>query len=117
MVLKRDGANKLHELADRARQLSADLKDFRQEHGLRRAAVYPESKCTLGVLAVFVVIETGVNGYMFARGSEFGLLGGGIEAIVFSLANVALIGFVGGGGCRPCSRTDVARGEPLALVA
>lgn len=96
-VLQLDGANKLHEFADRAKRLSNDLKEFREEHGLRRAAVYPESKLlNWGFLALFIVLETAINGYMFARGSQFGLIGGGAEALVFSVANVGVIGFVGG---------------------
>lgn len=96
-VLQLDGTNKLHEFADRAKRLSSDLREFREEHGLRRAAVYPDSKLLgWGFLALFVVFETAINGYMFARGSQFGLIGGGTEALVFSVANVGVIGFVGG---------------------
>lgn len=86
-----EGRNRLHREISRTRNLATDLRRFKEENGLSREARYPEAKWFYwGVLAAFILIETGFNGLMFARGSPFGLLGGAFEAIFFALANVTL---------------------------
>ena len=79
-TLSIDGANKLDEKARRARDLSHDLNRFKAKHELVRSSVRPES--TLwhwGLLSFFVAVEAVMNGYMLARGNDFGLVGGAIR--------------------------------------
>jgi hypothetical protein len=42
-----------------------------------------------------IAIETALNGNIFAQGSDFGLLGGVLQAFTFSLANVGMGGLTG----------------------
>lgn len=66
-----------------------DLEGFRTENNLTRDADYPKSRTlALGVLAVLVLVEAGINGVFFADSSDQGLLGGWIEAFVLALTNV-----------------------------
>jgi len=72
---------------------------FKQENRLRDDARYPESK-TLYLSFAFLIflIESVANGFFFAAGSEFGLLGGVSQAVIIAFINVVpayfLIGVV-----------------------
>src|ERR1700722_13710388 len=66
-----------------------ELSDFRTKHKLKRAARNPARRwTTFGLLFLLIGIEAGLNGFFFAKGSEFGLLGGVGTAIGISFANV-----------------------------
>jgi hypothetical protein len=73
-----------------------ELADFRKRHRLRRA-VRPNAKpwTTLGLLALLIGVESAFNGVFFAKGSDFGLLGGVVVAIVISFINVVAAFFLG----------------------
>jgi hypothetical protein len=66
-----------------------ELRDFRAKHKLKRAARDPSNRLTtLGLLFVLIGVEAAVNGVFFAKGSEFGLVGGIVTAVGVSFANV-----------------------------
>lgn len=67
-----------------------ELRYFKSKHGREYDAEYAESWLfQLGLLLILVVIEAGVNMVLFAANNDLGLLGGWIEALFVSLANVA----------------------------
>jgi len=69
--------------------LRDELAEFRQRHRLRRAARSPtRRRTTVGLLVVLIGIEATLNGIFFAKGDEFGLLGGIGTAIGISFVNV-----------------------------
>lgn len=86
-------------LAETHRRLST-LKDekqrygdyflrFKTEHRRDVDAHYPDSRLLhYSLVAVLLLLESLANGYFFARGSEFGLLGGISQAIVVGVANI-----------------------------
>ena len=78
------------------RRALRQLSWFRRHHRLLREADYPTSLLLqIGILAALVLSESVANMYFFAMGSELGLLGGLIQALVISLANVGLAVLVG----------------------
>ena len=67
----------------------ADLENFKAEHSLSRDAHYPSSPLlAFGILSILVIVEAGINGVLFADGSDQGLFGGWLEALVLAIANV-----------------------------
>ena len=65
------------------------LNAFRMEHGVTRAAVYPESHLWhIAVLIGLAFVEALANMVFFARGAE-GLLGGLLESLVVAAVNIA----------------------------
>jgi hypothetical protein len=73
-----------------------ELSDFRTRNKLRRIARHKSSRwTTLGLLAVLVGVESALNGVFFAKGSDFGLLGGVVVAVAISFINVIVAFFVG----------------------
>jgi hypothetical protein len=80
----------------RERRAFRQLKSFRDEHDLTREAHYPASlSLHYALLAVAVLGEGLLNCYFFARGSDYGLLGGFFEALMVAGVNVALAFLVG----------------------
>jgi hypothetical protein len=66
-----------------------ELAEFRSKHKLKRAARNPATRwTTFGLLFLLIGMEAGLNGFFFAKGSEFGLLGGIGTAIGISFVNV-----------------------------
>ena len=76
-----------------------ELSAFRHEHRLGRDACYPQSWLWAGfVAAAILMAETFANASLFAAGSEFGILGGWLDAASFALPNFLLslsIGLIG----------------------
>ena len=73
-----------------------ELVEFRRRHRIRRAARKNAKRwTTLGLLAFLIGIESAFNGVFFAKGSDFGLLGGVVVAIVISFINVIVAFFSG----------------------
>jgi hypothetical protein len=66
-----------------------ELNDFKRRHRLTRPARLPARRwTTVGLLTILVAFESVLNGFFFAKGSEFGLLGGVGIAIGISVTNV-----------------------------
>lgn len=75
---------------------SKEIRAFKQEHGLRRPAYEAPHPAMIGVvLLVCVLIETVLNGYLFAQKNELGLLGGAFVAALVAIVNVAVASFLG----------------------
>jgi hypothetical protein len=73
-----------------------ELVEFRRRHKIRRAARKNGKRwTTLGLLAFLIGVESAFNGVFFAKGSDFGLLGGIVVAIVISFINVIVAFFLG----------------------
>ncbi|MGE3143346.1 MAG: hypothetical protein AB7L65_08500, partial [Hyphomonadaceae bacterium] len=89
-------AHDLAGAAQRARQAAADLASFQRVHGLRRLAVYPDSRVLqAGLLLCAALFEALFSAALFAQDDARGLLGGAVTAIGLSGANVVL-GFLAG---------------------
>lgn len=66
-----------------------ELRDFQVKNRLKRTARDPANRyTTFGLLSLLIGVEAAVNGVFFAKGSEFGLVGGIVTAIGISFANV-----------------------------
>ena len=108
----RDAMTKLREanhraLADlgplREAYISArdELSEFRRRQRLTRGAHNPARRWTsFGLLVILVVFEAGLNAVFFAKGSEFGFIGGVGTAIGISITNVLIAFFIGLGPAR-----------------
>ncbi len=84
-----------------------ELENFRKLHQLIRLARNPPHKwTTFGLMSVLIIVESGLNGAFFAKGNEFGLLGGVITAIAISFLNVVLAFGVGFGPARLVNRRN-----------
>ena len=81
---------------DDLRRWHAALEDFREKHGLRRPA-YPDGSTlsTAVILIACVLVETLLNGYLFAQKNELGLLGGAMIAGLVSIVNVGISSVAG----------------------
>lgn len=81
-----DSLKQIRQLVEERRQ---DLKNFKVENDLNRSARYPESHLTsVAILSFILIAEVLLNGYFFAQDSDFGLLGGGIQALIFAFLNI-----------------------------
>lgn len=73
-----------------------ELADFKKRHRLARAArAHARRYTTFGLLFVLIAFESMANGVFFAKGSEFGLVGGVSTAVIISLINVAFCFLLG----------------------
>lgn len=94
-----DDLNHLHLIKQEVEGRHAELEDFRRVHQLRRMpnTVSVREKLFRSIIvAILIVLESLINGSMFASGSEAGLIGGISQALVLSLLNVGsalLFGF------------------------
>jgi len=77
-------------LRERFMALRNEPHDFKKKHRLTRVArVHARRWTTFGFLFVLIAFESMANGLFFAKGSEFGLVGGVGTAIIISFINVA----------------------------
>lgn len=91
------GRNELVNLQFAEQQAYSAKKIFMRENNLNKPAYYPESLVfSVAILATLVLFESMGNAYFFATGSELGYLGGILQAILVSLANVVVIAGLGG---------------------
>jgi hypothetical protein len=85
--------NTLHTLLQAAGNREAEYQEFRQRHNLNRLPrniSQGQRTFAFMVLAVFVILESILNGMFFAEGSEAGLIGGVMQALVLSILNVGV---------------------------
>lgn len=83
----------LRATGERARQLDAELREFKSIHGLSRGAVYPTgARAFFGyaLLLFLIVFEGLLNSTFFAQGVDSGLLGGAAYAMALAALNVAI---------------------------
>jgi hypothetical protein len=72
-------------------ELRSDLASFKDRHEINRAPDYPESKFVfVAVLVAIFVTESVLNAFFFAAGSDYGLLGGWIDAVRYAGINIAI---------------------------
>lgn len=83
----------LHGLRRDLSEAEAYLKLFREKHRITHPA---QRKSTLGlivkllIIALLVVGEIVANGFFLSAGNELGMIGGIVEAIIFSVLNVGV---------------------------
>lgn len=95
-TLRLRGQGEIHESEQRVKEARRELLDFRKKHQLSRLAVYPESLIfRWGLVGFIIVVESVVNGFIFAASNSFGVLGGIVYALILSGLNVG-IGLVAG---------------------
>lgn len=85
--------NQLHILHTEVAGRENEFRGFRDLHRLSRLPNVGSRNHSLfaGMLiAVFILVESILNGMFFARGSESGLIGGVAQAFVFSILNVGV---------------------------
>ena len=85
--------NQLNMLLQAVGAREEEFRQFRLRHGLTRPPRYTsreERTLALLVLLVFVLLESILNGMFFAEGSEAGLIGGVVQALVLSILNVGV---------------------------
>ena len=83
--------SEMKELTDIYDKSVEDLEMFKTKNKIKREALYPQSNIlSIGMLLLFVLIESVFNGYFFAGGNDLGLLGGLIQAVVISIVNISL---------------------------
>lgn len=86
-----DDLNQLHNARQEVKGRECEFETFRAAHNLVRLpnVVSTREWWFRGLLlAIFVVLESTLNGLFFAKGSEAGLIGGVTQAFVLSLLNV-----------------------------
>lgn len=72
-----------------------EVNRFRLEEGRNADADYPESRVWhWGILVALVVLESLINGLFFGANVEGGLLAGTSYAVLISVVNVAVLGWV-----------------------
>jgi hypothetical protein len=62
---------------------------FREANNIHRIADYPESNILhWAIVVALILLESVANSFFFAGGSDLGLLGGGLQAMIISLVNI-----------------------------
>jgi hypothetical protein len=92
----RTGTDKLFGLRKQLAEAEDDLAAYRAEHGLRRPVWHQEtSGSVFGILIFILAVEAALNGYFLGKGSQFGFVGGLLDAIIIAGLNIA-VGFAVG---------------------
>ncbi len=91
------GFDRLVESKKNVLEKTAQLNFFKSNNQLRgRDADYPESNLyVLGLVFFFMLVEVIANSFFFAEGSDIGLLGGFIEALLVSIGVIWISFFTG----------------------
>jgi len=67
------------------------LRVFQKDNGLHREAHYPKSSVLhWAIVFSLIAIEAATNSRFFAKASEFGLLGGWLQALVVAFVNIGV---------------------------
>jgi hypothetical protein len=85
--------NQLNMLLQAVGSREEEFHRFRKRHGLNRPPRYTtpdERTLALLLLLVFLLLESILNGMFFAEGSEAGLIGGVVQALVLSILNLGV---------------------------
>ena len=109
-VAQRTQQNAVHSAASAARDAEERLRGFREAHQRSYLPVRRISPLlSWAILLVMFVIESAVNGLMFAGGSDFGIVGGVLRAAMFAAFNIALGAAAGWIAVRQLWHTHVGR--------
>jgi hypothetical protein len=90
--------NELHTMLRTVGSREDELREFRERHFLNRqpkTVSRGERILAIMLLVVFVLLESILNGMFFAEGSEAGLIGGVVQALVLSVLNVGMAALYG----------------------
>jgi len=110
----RTGTDILYKLKRQVADAERDLEKFRNDHGLSRPVWHQQTLVSvIGTLIFILAIEGALNGHFLAKGSEFGFVGGFLDAIVIAAVNVA-VGFIVGWKILPWTLFRVL---PIRIVA
>ena len=93
-----DGLSMLQITIEQLQETARERANFRKKHKLDRTAHYPESGGRMliwGLIAIIFIAETAANGNFLAKVSDYGLLGGWVEAFGISLVNIGFAFLVG----------------------
>jgi hypothetical protein len=91
----------LDHLRDAYKEARSEHGRFRTKHRLERPARVHSGRWTaLGLLIILVAVESAFNGIFFAKGAQFGLVGGIGTAMGISVVNVAAAFIIGLGPSR-----------------
>jgi hypothetical protein len=85
--------NQLYNLLRTVGSREDEFREFRERHCIKRLPkTVPRGARVFGLLLllVFVLLESILNGMFFAEGSEAGLIGGVVQALVLSVLNVGV---------------------------
>jgi hypothetical protein len=85
--------NQLHNLLRTVGNREDEFREFRERHCIKRLPkTVSKGERVLGLLLllVFVLLESVINGLFFAEGSEAGIIGGVVQALVLSVLNVGV---------------------------
>jgi hypothetical protein len=85
--------NTLHTLLRAVAARESEYREFRDRHCLNRLPKHVargQRTFAIILLVVFVLLESILNGMFFAEGSEAGIIGGVVQALVLSLLNVGM---------------------------
>ena len=97
-------------LARDAQHAIGELNRFRLDENRGADADFPESRFWyLGVLLGLVVIETMLNGVFFGTNVAGGLVGGMTYAVLISIVNVMVLGFLAAAAVRQAHHRDPRR--------
>lgn len=87
------GLDQLHELRRDLKEHEDWQKDFRARNRISRPAKITSRRGTILhwlIILVIVLIELLVNGELLSKGSDLGLVGGIVEALIFAALNVGV---------------------------
>jgi hypothetical protein len=85
--------NQLHTLLRSVGNRESEFREFRERNGLNRLPKHVatgQRTFALVLLVVFILLESIINGMFFAEGSEAGIIGGVVQALVLSVLNVGV---------------------------
>jgi hypothetical protein len=89
-----NGIDQLYQLRRSVIEIGREEEVFRKKHGLNRTADFPDSKVFhYSIFFLLLIIESILNGNFLARGSEYGLLEGVMDALGIAMLNVG-VGFL-----------------------
>ena len=93
-----DGLNQLQIVAEPLKETADERRSFRTKNKLDRTAHYPDTAITVlrwGLIAVLFLVESLANANFLAKGSDYGLIGGWVEAIAISFMNIGFSVIIG----------------------
>lgn len=71
------------------RGMLRELNYFQRKNEIHREAQYPESEVLhWAIIGVLILTESLANSYFFAKGSDLGLVGGALQALLISVVNI-----------------------------